>query len=168
MKKQQYEAVFAWFEARPRAKAALHAAAAAAVAGVYALYIGLLLWLAVARQPLFWAEAGVPAAVFLLGTALRRCIDRPRPYEALGFAPLFPKQTRGQSFPSRHCFSAACIAAATAWVSPLPALVLGLLAAVIALTRVLCGVHYISDVLAGLFFGAAASWVGFLLWFRFI
>ena len=105
MKKQQYEAVFAWLEARPRAKAALHAAAAAAVAGVYALYIGLLLWLAVARQPLFWAEAGVPAAVFLLGTALRRCIDRPRPYEALGFAPLFPKQTRGQSFPSRHCFS---------------------------------------------------------------
>lgn len=34
MKKQQYEAVFAWFGARPRAKAALHAAAAAAVAGV--------------------------------------------------------------------------------------------------------------------------------------
>ena len=49
MKKQQYEAVFAWFGTRPRAKAALHAAAAAAVAGVYALYIGLLLWLAVAR-----------------------------------------------------------------------------------------------------------------------
>ena len=97
MKKQQYEAVFAWFGARPRAKAALHAAAAVAVAGVYALYIGLLLWLAVARQPLFWAEAGVPAAVFLLGTALRRCIDRPRPYEALGFAPLFPKQTRGEA-----------------------------------------------------------------------
>lgn len=163
MKKQQYEAVFAWFGARPRAKAALHAAAAAAVAGVYALYIGLLLWLAVARQPLFWAEAGVPAAVFLLGTALRRCIDRPRPYEALGFAPLFPKQTRGQSFPSRHCFSAAGIAVAAAFVSAPLAAVLAALACLIAATRVLTGVHYPSDVLAGLAFGALSAAAGFAL-----
>ena len=47
------------------------------------------------------------------------------------------------------------------------ALVLGLLALLIALSRVLSGVHYPSDVLGGLVFGAAASWLGTTLWFFF-
>ena len=38
-----------------------------------------------------------------------------------------------------------------------------LLAAVVAVTRVLTGVHYPSDVLAGLAFGAGAAVIGFLL-----
>ena len=38
-----------------------------------------------------------------------------------------------------------------------------LLAAVVAVTRVLTGVHYPSDVLAGLTFGAGAAVIGFLL-----
>ena len=47
-----------------------------------------------------------------MGTLLRAAINRPRPYEALNFTPLFPKDTKGQSMPSRHCFSAAAIVAA--------------------------------------------------------
>ena len=38
-----------------------------------------------------------------------------------------------------------------------------LLAAVVAVTRVLTGVHYPSDVLAGLAFGTGAAVIGFLL-----
>ena len=38
-----------------------------------------------------------------------------------------------------------------------------LLAAVVAVTRVLTGVHYPSDVLAGLAFGAGTAVIGFLL-----
>ena len=38
-----------------------------------------------------------------------------------------------------------------------------LLAAVVAVTRVLTGVHYPSDVLAGLAFGAGAAVIGFLV-----
>jgi predicted amidohydrolase len=96
-------------------------------------------------------------------TLLRAAINRPRPYEALNFTPLFPKDTKGQSMPSRHCFSAAAIVAAafTVWV-PL-GVAACLLAAVVAVTRVLTGVHYPSDVLAGLAFGAGAAVIGFLL-----
>ena len=119
-----YQAVFRWFNARPAARAALRAVSGGAVAGVYALYIGLLAWLAFTRQPLLLPMAGVPAAVFGLGTLLRRAINRPRPYEALGFAPLFPKDTRGQSFPSRHCFSAAGIAVSAWYFAPALAAVL--------------------------------------------
>ena len=67
-----YQAVFRWFNARQAARAALRAVSGGAVAGVYALYIGLLAWLAFTRQPLLLPMAGVPAAVFGLGTLLRR------------------------------------------------------------------------------------------------
>lgn len=165
MTADRYRAVFSWFNARPAAKKALRAAATGGVAAVYLLYAWLILRLALQRDPGLWPFLAVPAVVFLLGTGVRRAINRPRPYETLGFTPLFPKDTKGQSFPSRHCFSAACIAVAAAYVSPLSAVVLGLLAVLIAMTRVLCGVHYISDVLAGLIFGAAASRLGYALYF---
>lgn len=163
MKAYHYRGLLAWFGARPAAKALLRAASVGAVGAVYLLYAGMLVYTALARPGLLPAMAGVPAAVFLAGTALRRAIDRPRPYEAMGFAPLFPKDTRGQSFPSRHCFSAAGIAVAAFHLAPALGALLAGLSLLIALTRVLCCVHYISDVLAGLVFGAAAAWAGFAL-----
>ena len=133
------------------------------VLGVYLVYgavLAVTLW---QRSGQFWRVLAVPAAVYVLGTLLRAAINRPRPYEALNFTPLFPKDTKGQSMPSRHCFSAAAIvtAAFTVWV-PL-GVAACLLAAVVAVTRVLTGVHYPSDVLAGLAFGAGAAVIGFLL-----
>lgn len=165
MTADRYRAVIGWFNARPAAKKLLRAVSLGSVAAVYLLYAGLVVLMMLRGNSLLWPLLVVPAVVFVLGTALRRAINRPRPYETLGFAPLFPKDTKGQSLPSRHCFSAACIAVAAIPVSPAAAAVLAGLAVVIALTRVLCGVHYISDVLVGLVFGAAASRLGLILYF---
>lgn len=165
MTADRYRAVIGWFNARPAAKKLLRAVSLGSVAAVYLLYAGLAVLMMLRGNSLLWPLLVVPAVVFVLGTALRRAINRPRPYETLGFPPLFPKDTKGQSLPSRHCFSAACIAVAAIPVSPAAAAVLAGLAVVIALTRVLCGVHYISDVLVGLVFGAAASRLGLILYF---
>ncbi len=165
MTADRYRAVIGWFNARPAAKKLLRAVSLGSVAAVYLLYAGLAVLMMLRGNSLLWPLLAVPAVVLVLGTALRRAINRPRPYETLGFAPLFPKDTKGQSLPSRHCFSAACIAVAAIPVSPAAAAVLAGLAVVIALTRVLCGVHYISDVLVGLVFGAAASRLGLILYF---
>ena len=165
MTADRYRAVIVWFNARPAAKKLLRAVSLGSVAAVYLLYAGLAVLMMLRGNSLLWPLLAVPAVVFVLGTALRRAINRPRPYETLGFTPLFPKDTKGQSLPSRHCFSAACIAVAAIPVSPAAAAVLAGLAVVIALTRVLCGVHYISDVLVGLVFGAAASRLGLILYF---
>ena len=62
--------------------------------------------------------------------------------------------------PSRHCFSAAAIAGAAWFVIRPLGLALAVLAVVIAVCRVVTGVHYISDVLAGLAFGAVFAVVG--------
>lgn len=168
MTRERYQAMFGWLNARPAAKAALRAVSAGSVAAVYAVYIGLLGWLAWRRQVLFWGVVCVPAAAFLLGTALRAAIDRPRPYEALGFAPLFPKNTRGQSMPSRHCFCAAAIAVAAGAVSAPLGTGMAALAGLIAISRVLCGVHWPGDVLAGLAFGAVVGVAGFAAFFAVI
>ena len=161
MNAEQYRAVIGWFNARPVAKRALRLISRGAVAAVYLLYLGLLAWLAWHQM---WAPLGatavVPAAAFAVGTALRAAIDRPRPYTKYGFAPLFPKDKTGQSMPSRHCFSAAAIAAAAWYVLPPLGTVLAVLAVVIALSRVITGVHFVSDVLAGLAFGLGFAVVG--------
>ena len=91
---------------------------------------------------------------------MRKAIDRPRPYTALGFTPLFPKDKAGQSMPSRHCFSAAAIAGAAWYVFQPWGLALAVLAVVIAVCRVVTGVHYVSDVLVGLVFGTVFSVLG--------
>ncbi len=168
MSREQYEAIFAWFRARPKAKAILKAADAVAVAAVYAVYLGLLGLLAWQRSVLFWGVLLVPAFAFLTGTALRAALNRPRPYETLGFTPLFAKATHGKSMPSRHSFCAAAIAVAAAAVNGPLGMMLLILALFIATTRVLIGVHWPGDVIVGLAFGFAVGIVGFALFFRLV
>lgn len=160
MNAEQYRAVIGWFNARPAAKKALRLVSCGAVGLVYLLYLGMLAWLALHRSEQLLPAVIVPAAAFLVGTLVRRVIDRPRPYTALGFAPLFPKDKPGQSMPSRHCFSAAAIAGAAWFVLRPLGIVLAVLGVLIAVCRVVTGVHYISDVLAGLAFGAAFAVLG--------
>ena len=158
MNAEQYRAVIGWFNARPAAKKALRLVSRSAVALVYLLYLGMLAWL--------WPALVVPASAFVVGTLVRKLIDRPRPYTALGFTPLFPKDKTGQSMPSRHCFSAAAIAGTAWYVLPPLGAVLAVLGVLIAISRVVTGVHYIRDVLAGLAFGgvfAVLGWNAFVL-----
>lgn len=166
MTAQRYQAIFDWFRARPAALRALGYAQKISVLGVYLVYgavLAVTLW---QRNGQFWRVLAVPAAVYVLGTLLRAAINRPRPYEALNFTPLFPKDTKGQSMPSRHCFSAAAIAGTAWYVLPPLGAVLAVLGVLIAISRVVTGVHYISDVLAGLAFGsvfAVLGWNAFVL-----
>jgi len=159
MNAEQYRAVIGWFNARPAAKKAPPAAPRP-------LYLGMLAWLAWHRMGQLWPALVVPASAFVVGTLVRKLIDRPRPYTALGFTPLFPKDKTGQSMPSRHCFSAAAIAGTAWYVLPPLGAVLAVLGVLIAISRVVTGVHYISDVLAGLAFGsvfAVLGWNAFVL-----
>lgn len=103
--------------------------------------------------------AGIP---FVLVSLFRKFANRPRPYEALAIDPLIPKQKKGQSFPSRHVFSAFVIAMCWLFYVPPVGMVLLVLSAVLAAVRVVGGVHYVSDVLAGALIGILSGFVGFL------
>lgn len=126
----------------------------------YALYPLLLVLVLVTRQADFWRFLLVPGISFALLTLVRARIDEPRPYEVLNIDPLIHKDTRGKSFPSRHVFSIFVIA--MAWLAYLPPVgaTLLVLSALMAFVRVVGGVHWPHDVIAGALCGIA---VGLLL-----
>ena len=105
----------------------------------------------------------VPGVVFVGGTLLRKKINAPRPYEQPGFTPLVEKETKGQSFPSRHALSAAVLAAVWLYFYPAVGVVMTIIAVLICVLRVLAGVHYPKDVLAGAVFGFSLGIAGMWL-----
>lgn len=130
---------------------------------VYLAYPLMVLYFFAAQRQWLLRGILVPAAGFLLVTELRSVINAPRPYEALGIPPVTPKDTKGKSFPSRHAACGAVIAGTALFTVPViggPLLVISLL---IAVSRVLAGVHFVKDVTAGWLLGMAVALVGFLI-----
>ncbi len=90
--------------------------------------------------------------------------ERPRPFVQLGFEPLINTSAASLSFPSSHATVAFALAGALyhydkkwgRWA-------LGC-AAIVAASRVLVGVHFVSDVLAGAVLGVVTSLVLIKLW----
>ena len=111
-----------------------------------------------------WYDSLIAASAAALGyvivTVLRRVINRPRPYEVYDFYTVKPKGKIGQSFPSRHCYSAFVISTLSWLVSPLVFAALLLAAIIIALTRVLLGIHFVRDVVCGGALGAVFGVIG--------
>ena len=109
------------------------------------------------------AAAGV-SALLALGVAhlIASLWDRPRPYEAHpGDAHLLIAPSPDPSFPSDHATGAFAIAIAILLHHRRAGWIALALAALIAVSRVMLGTHYPSDVLAGACIGAG---VAVLLW----
>ena len=113
----------------------------------------------------FFKALLVPGISFVLLSVFRKWINRPRPYEKFGVAPVIKKDTKGQSFPSRHVFSATMIAMTFLLMSPWSWLgcVFLFVSFVLAVVRVVSGVHFISDVCAGIVVAVVAALIGYLL-----
>ena len=103
---------------------------------------------------------GVPFAVI---SVVRRLVNSPRPYEIYPFYENKPKQKRGCGYPSRHIFSCFVIAAVLGFENVFLGLGLALLGAVLAACRVLLGIHFIRDTVAGAVIGVASGILGMYL-----
>lgn len=166
MKRESYLRLHAFLDERPRLLRALAGANAAITRAIYLAYPCLIVWLLAhdGAQAALRAVA-VPAVGFAAVTLLRRAIDAPRPYEVFGVEASVPKGTRGKSFPSRHAFSIFIIATAflRCLASPAPAVVVFALGVMLATVRVIIGVHFPRDVIAGALLGTLAGLAGFAL-----
>lgn len=163
MTKEQYEALSRPFRGRPGAVKGLKAANRVLTLSCYLLYPALLLWALVTKDPRLLRLVLVPAVSFVSLSLFRRGLNRPRPYEALDIVPLIPRDKKGESFPSRHVFSVFVIAMAWGWVCPPVGWLLGAVGVLLAVTRVVAGIHFPRDVLAGALLGVACGWAGFYL-----
>ena len=116
--------------------------------------------------------AGFP---FLTVGFARRIIGAKRPYEVYSFYEECPKRRffgkvhkgeGGASFPSRHAYSAFVVASASFFVCVPAGVVIAFVAVLMCACRVLLGIHFIRDVLAGAIIGVMAGVLGeFLLRF---
>jgi len=104
--------------------------------------------------------AGVP---LVLVSIMRKLISAPRPYELHDFYEKKPKDKKGESFPSRHVFSAFAIGTLAFTVSHFLTLALILVGLALAVSRVLLGMHFIRDVAAGALAGAVCGVLGIII-----
>lgn len=154
------------FRDNPKRAKSLHIMNKILTAIVFLSYPALLVWLYF-RYPedLLLRAILVPLDGFIAVTVFRYVVNRKRPYETFGIPPVIPKETSGQSFPSRHVFSAAIIAFTFLAIPGMQvvggSLVVCMVA--IAIIRVVSGVHYISDVVAAVLIAALLSVVYLIL-----
>ena len=127
----------------------------------YILYPVLLLYLIILWDPRFWKALLVPAIAFVLLSVIRKKLNRPRPYQILDINPLTHKDTKGKSMPSRHVFCVFMIAMTWLWIIPWMGIILLIIGIVMAIIRVIGGVHFPKDVAVGAAVGILAGIIGY-------
>lgn len=154
---QRYEQWAAPLRGRPGVVRALNIVNHGIVVVFYAAYALLLGWACVSDPWKLAPLVGVTAVGFVAVSFFRKRFNAPRPYECCAIAPLIARDGAGRSFPSRHAFSAFAIAASWFAGSAPVAVVLLVAAVVLAVCRVLGGVHFPRDVVVGALIGSATG-----------
>ncbi len=169
MNKETYIKMTVPFRENVRAAKKLEIINKIATYTVFIAYPIFVLYLFFTASPSLARAVIAPLDGFIVVSVFRYLVNLPRPYEKFDLPPVIPKNTHGKSFPSRHVFSAFIIAFTMIICVPTASLfwfigiVLVLLAVVIAVVRVISGVHYISDVIGALFFAILEIAVLYLL-----
>lgn len=149
MRREQYERLSAPFRKNPQAVKALNLVNQVITFGVYAVYTVTGLVLLIRRDPRAKRFLLPPAAGFLGVTLFRRVKNSPRPHQVWDIEPLLSRRKDGQSFPSRHTYSIFAIASTFGFLWPVTGALLLIAGIILAAVRVIGGVHFIKDVLAG-------------------
>lgn len=129
----------------------------------YAVMLGL--FLLEGRYRALYENILVTGVSFVAVSLMRRKIGAKRPYETMPIRPIVEKETRGDSFPSRHVFSIFIIAMAMLEQNLFLGLLFLALGLLLAILRVISGLHYPRDVVAGALMGLALGGIGFFLVF---
>lgn len=120
-----------------------------------------------ARRAALRGMVSIGVASIAANVVSKRAVRRPRPpVELTPVARRLARAPITTSFPSGHSASAAAFAAGVALEWPLLAAPVGVLAGGVAASRVVTGVHYPSDVLAGIALGLGAGVLTLWWWPR--
>ena len=162
MTKEQYEAWTSRFRENEKSVRLLRYINDGLTYLCYFLYPVLLMYTILYRQELLLKMVLVPGIAFVAVSLFRLFYNAPRPYESLDIDPLIHKTTSGKSFPSRHIFSVFMIAMCYLRVLIPVGCILCICGLLMAVIRVLGGVHYPRDVIAGALFAVFCGIIG--LW----
>lgn len=130
---------------------------------VYGIYPLVLMILIYNQDSRFWRVLLTPAISSIIVSMFRNYINAPRPYEVSEIKPIIKKETKGKSFPSRHVFSIFVIAMTLFYISKPLGIFLMVAGVILAILRVIGGVHFPRDVIAGAIIGIVSGFLGFYL-----
>lgn len=153
----RWERCAARLRGRPRCVAALQMVSKALTVLFYGAYAVLLVAIALTHPSRTIPLVLVLGAAFAAVSLFRHHFNAPRPYECCGVRPLLVREGSGQSFPSRHAFSAFAIAVSWFALSVPAAVALLGCACAVGVLRVVGGVHFPRDVIGGAAIGALAG-----------
>jgi membrane-associated phospholipid phosphatase len=129
--------------------------------------LGLLSWKLFHSDPLLALRLLLSLLIsFIAVSVFRRAFNAPRPYELYDFSSVGltpPRAKTGRSFPSRHVHSSAVIATALFLINPFMGSVGVILASLLAVSRVLRGIHFVRDVVTGMLTGIFSGVISILL-----
>ena len=123
---------------------------------VFVSYPLYLISLLLKRDTLLPQAVLVPAVSFVVVTLFRKIVKYDLP-------PVIDKDTGGKSFPSRHVFSVFVIAVTVFVRNPVAGCILAMIGIMIAVIRVIGGVHTVWDVTAGAAVGILSGVIGYYM-----
>ena len=164
MKKETYIKMVNSIQGKKRLKRALIFANGILTGLVYICFLVLLIALAYNKRYCDLIRIVLVCGIsFVLVSVFRYFFNAKRPYAMYDYEPIVAKEKEGQSMPSRHVFSAFVIAMAFAYINWKFSILFFIVAILIAVHRVIVGVHFIKDVLVGAIIGIVAGVIGFFI-----
>ena len=163
MKKEFYEKISAFMKKHGSLSSAAVVLSKSITFAIYLFYPVFLGLLYLQHSSFLLPAVLVPAVSFIVLSVVRRIINAERPYEKFDIPALYSKNKKRCSFPSRHTFSAFIIAFTVLYVSLPLGIALLFLSTTLAVLRVVCGVHFIKDVLAGFLFAVISALIGYII-----
>lgn len=130
---------------------------------VYVAFIALLIIMALQKDERFIRVVLVTGISFVMLSVLRRIFNSERPYTKYDFEPIMKKDKTGESMPSRHVFSAFVIGIAFFYIQPWMGIIVFVLGVIMCFGRVIAGVHFPKDVIAGAIIGIVSGIIGFYI-----
>jgi membrane-associated phospholipid phosphatase len=138
----------------------------AAVVCVAIIFVSACVLVGVSRGAIDCVRLVLSALIpFALVSAMRIILDFKRPYEMMDFPPfeaMRAERKSGRSFPSRHVFSAFAIGVLMLPVNVYLGLTVIIIGTFFAVERVLLGIHFPRDVIAGAIIGILSGVLGIL------
>lgn len=149
MREEQYQRLADFWERHPALGKAVVRGNQVLTGLIYLVYPAMLLVLLLRKDPRLLRCILIPGISFLLLSFVRKKLGWKRPYELYPVKPLIPKESTGNSFPSRHVFSVFMIGMTALYLYPPLGAVILVIGVIMAFLRVLGGIHFPRDVIAG-------------------
>ena len=143
----------AWVKKRPILKKTILILNQLITTITYIMYPLMIIKLYIDDNPIIYVFVILPLVMFLLVSIFRNFYDAKRPYEIYEYEPIIDKKSLGRSFPSRHVFSIFVIAMSFFNINEYMGVLFLIMGMVLAVCRVLGGVHFPKDVIVGALLG---------------